>query len=170
MRPIVENTPESPNPREELQAVFDKWKSGESIAIPARYSFRIPREIPSDAEILHAAAVLVQACHGRAWNAGWWHDPATGKPLERNRAELICLMHSELSEAMEGVRKDSMDDKLTHRKMAPVELADAAIRIFDMIGACYPDDVPALVEKLNYNANRADHKPENRILPGGKKF
>ncbi len=36
---------------------------------------------------------------------------------------------------MEGERKDLMDDKLPHRKMAEVELADALIRIFDYAGA-----------------------------------
>jgi hypothetical protein len=28
----------------------------------------------------------------------------------------------------------------------------------------------AIAEKLAYNASRADHKPENRIKPGGKTF
>ena len=35
------------------------------------------------------------------------------------------LIVSEIAEAMEGERKDLMDDKLPHRKMAEVELADA---------------------------------------------
>ena len=39
-----------------------------------------------------------------------------------------------------------------------------------MIGAYYIDDSPALLEKLKFNDQRADHKPENRRLPGGKKF
>ena len=71
-------------------------------------------------------------CH-RA-NARWWVDIETGEPLERNRGELIALMHSELSECLEGVRKDLMDDKLPHRKMEEVELVDALIRIFDYAG------------------------------------
>ncbi len=44
------------------------------------------------------------------------------------------LVVSELVEAMEGERKDLMDDKLPHRKMAEVEMADAAIRILDFMG------------------------------------
>lgn len=39
-----------------------------------------------------------------------------------------------------------------------------------MIGMYYPDDIGALVEKLQYNDSRADHKPENRIKAHGKKF
>jgi hypothetical protein len=41
---------------------------------------------------------------------------------------------SELSEALEGHRKDLMDDKLPHRKMVEVELVDFLIRAFDMAG------------------------------------
>ena len=48
---------------------------------------------------------------------------------DRNVGELLCLIHSEISEAMEGARKDLMDTHLTHRSMMEVELADAIIRI-----------------------------------------
>lgn len=67
-------------------------------------------------------------------NATWWHDPKTGERLVRNKGELLMLITSELSEAMEGERKDLMDDKLPHRKMAEVELADVLIRVFDFAG------------------------------------
>lgn len=111
-----------------------------------------------------------ELCHGVAAESGWWHDIKTGERLERNKGELICLMHSELSEAMEGVRKNRMDDKLPHRKMEEVELADTIIRIFDYAGAYGLDLGGALVEKLRYNTQRADHKPENRAKSDGKKF
>lgn len=128
------------------------------------------KEIPRDDQILLATEILVMACHGRAWNAGWFHDPKTGEEIQRNYGEMFALIHSEVSEALEAHRKDLMDDKLPHRKGVPVELFDAAIRIFDMIGRYYPDDYPALLEKMQYNDNRADHKAENRIKADGKKF
>ena len=80
------------------------------------------------------------------------------------------LIVSEIAEAMEGERKDLMDDKLPHRKMAEVELADALISIFDYAGATKYDLGGAFVEKMEYNAHREDHKHENRLKPGGKKF
>lgn len=103
-------------------------------------------------------------------NRQWWHDPRTGQPIQRNHGELIALIHSELSEALEADRKDLMDDKLPHRKGLEVELADAMIRIFDMAGGLQLDIGGALQEKLEYNKQRADHKAENRIKEGGKKY
>lgn len=67
-------------------------------------------------------------------NAKWWHDLDTGAPIERNKGELLMLVITELAEAVEGVRKNLMDDKLPHRKMEEVEMADAYIRLLDFAG------------------------------------
>lgn len=105
-----------------------------------------------------------------AANKKWWVHPFTGGPINRNFGELIALCHSELSEALEGHRKDLPDDKLPHRKMAEVELVDCMIRILDIGAGLGMDLEGAYQEKMAYNAIRADHKLENRILPGGKKY
>lgn len=111
-----------------------------------------------------------QLCHALAVNGGWWSDLETGERKERNKAELLCLIHSEVSEAMEGERKNKADDKLPHRPMAEVELADVLIRTFDYAGGFSYDLAAAMVEKMAFNATRADHKPENRKAAGGKSF
>lgn len=103
-------------------------------------------------------------------NAKWWVDINTGERLERNKGEQIALIHSELSEALEGVRKGLMDDKLPHRTMEEVEMADTVIRIFDYCAGHGLDLDGAYREKMAYNAVRADHKIENRLADGGKKF
>lgn len=111
---------------------------------------------------------LAKDCH--AANQHWWHDPRTGERLQRNKGEMLMLMVSEISEAMEGERKNLMDDHLPHRRMAEVELADVLIRLFDYAGAYGYDLDGAVAEKRAYNANRADHKAEARLAPGGKAF
>lgn len=100
----------------------------------------------------------------------WWLDIHTGERLKRNKGEQLMLIVSEVSEAMEGARKDLMDDHLPHRKMEEVEMADAIIRILDYCAGHGLDLEGAYQEKMAYNAVRADHKPENRAKEGGKKF
>ncbi len=113
---------------------------------------------------------LVDYCHQANVSAGWWTNPGTKEPISRNTGELLMLCVSELSEAMEGDRKDLMDDKLPHRKMLEVELADAIIRICDLAGAHRLDLGGALVEKLAYNVTRLDHTHAARMAEGGKKY
>lgn len=149
-------------------------------------------------EQIDALNELSAEIHANNIAAGWWTDLNYDKKLKaledrgfdsntavailhslaitrstlktRNVGELLCLVHSEISEAMEGARKNLMDDKLPHRKMLEVELADAMIRMFDIAGAYGLDLGGAIAEKRAYNANRADHKVENRLKDDGKKF
>jgi len=115
---------------------------------------------------------LVKTCHSAAKSAGWWNDLHTGAPLlltQERVGDKLLLIVTEVAEAKEGHRKDLMDTHLPHRKMVEVELADAVIRIADLAGVLGLDLAGAVVEKLEYNANRPDHKPENRKLANGKK-
>lgn len=119
----------------------------------------------------HAVSVMVDACHQAAKH--WWVDPKTGADTRDNPmcfSQKLMLIVSELAEAMEGDRKGLMDDKLPHRQMREVELADAFIRICDTAGGYGMDLGGAVVEKLAYNAQRADHKIEHRMAEGGKTY
>ena len=109
-----------------------------------------------------------KACHTA--NAKWWQDVQTGLPVKRNKGELLALIHSEISECLEGERKNLMDDKLPHRKMAEVELVDALIRIFDYAGGFGYDLQGAFEDKMAFNATRSDHTHEVRKLANGKQF
>ena len=83
---------------------------------------------------------------------------------------MLMLMVSEISEAMEGERKDLMDDHLPDRRMPEVEMADLLIRMLDYCGAHGYDLEGATVEKLYYNLHRPDHKHEARAQANGKKW
>ncbi len=125
---------------------------------------------------------LSEIIHGRNVAAGWWTDLKTGEDLRgfkegypeqlayarRDVLNLLMLVVTEVAEAAEGVRKNLMDDKLPHRTMFEVELADVLIRIFDIAGAHNLDLAGAAYEKLNFNAVRPDHKVENRSAENGK--
>ena len=124
---------------------------------------------------------LTHYCHKASVEAGWWKDITTGADFAaevRNGtrlgkalvAEKLCLIHSEISEAMEGHRKGLSDDKLPHRLQIEVELADAVIRIADLAGALGLDLGGAIAEKIRFNEHRPDHKPENRAAAFGKAY
>lgn len=107
-------------------------------------------------------------CHAR--NTKWWIDPYTQEPITRNKGEMIALMHSELSEMLEGVRKSLQDDHLPAFKSEEVELADLLIRAFDYAAGHRLRLGEAFVEKMEYNRTRADHMLEARTAAGGKIF
>lgn len=124
--------------------------------------------MPTPAIVAAAGNCLQMAAHSASSAAGWWSgvDPRAPGVVPTK----LCLIHSEISEAMEGDRKGLMDDHLPHRSMLEVELADAVIRIADLAGALDLDLGGAIAEKMAYNAQRADHKPEARAAQGGKAY
>lgn len=149
----------------QLQLV-DKYKLklrwGESVlaALINKY-----KKAPTEVEALNE-----MCAHVHQLNKKWWHHIETDEKLDRNVGEMLMLCVSELSEALEGHRKDLPDDKLPHRKMFEVELADCIIRIFDIAGGLGLDLGGAFAEKLEYNKTRPDHQVEARKAEGGKKY
>lgn len=120
-----------------------------------------------------AGRTLQAYCYENSRLAGWWHNLADGTHTKDNPltfSNKLCLIHSEVSEAMEADRKGLMDDKLPHRDGREVELADAVIRIFDLAGAYDMDLGSAIAEKMEYNESRQDHKLETRMAKGGKAY
>jgi NTP pyrophosphatase (non-canonical NTP hydrolase) len=131
---------------------------------------------PARLDVVKRLLVLQDTCYGLANNAGWWTDLETGedvrswpkKHLDNWVSAKLMLIVTEVAEAMEGHRKGLKDDKLPHRGMLEVELADAVIRIMDLAGGLNMDVAGAIVEKLAYNMSREDHQIENRKAAGGK--
>lgn len=130
-----------------------------------------------ESHIQHNLNSVAAIINQRNAAAGWWTNLETGESMltkagekpKRNVPEMLMLIVTEVSEAMEGYRKGIKDDHLPHRDMLEVELADALIRILDMAHGIGYDIGGAVAEKLEYNMRRADHKIENRLKDGGKK-
>lgn len=109
-------------------------------------------------------------------NKKWWQDINTGKPIERNRGELLMLMITEVAEAFTGYLHACMDDKLPERPMLEVELADTAIRIFDYAGGFglnlranpkrYPFDLDS-IKDLNDLGRKVTEVDEKTIFHDG---
>ena len=83
----------------------------------------------------------IKLCHDTAKEKGWWD-------FERSDGELIALMHSELSEALEAMRNDLGKEAIAE------ELADCCIRIFDFCGARDVNLEEALKKKAEKNKSR----------------
>jgi NTP pyrophosphatase (non-canonical NTP hydrolase) len=91
---------------------------------------------------------LCKECFAVAESKGWWER-------ERNEAEAIALMHSELSEALEAAREHKPIEDFVE------ELADCCIRIFDYCGKHGYDLEGALMKKIEKNRNRP-HRHGNK--------
>lgn len=77
--------------------------------------------------------------HEQNVEKGWWKSP-------RCFSTMTNLFISENSEALEGDRRNLMDDKLPKYPMRVVEIADMCIRVFDYLGSVGNDGVPVLKE------------------------
>lgn len=124
----------------------------------------------SDNDIMQAVQRLQDACYQAARDAGWWAFSSGDINNPLHFSNKLCLIHSEISEAMEADRKHLNDSHLPDRPGREVELADALIRIFDLAGGYDMDLAGALVEKLAYNRSRLDHKAGARAAEHGKKY
>lgn len=73
------------------------------------------------------------------------------------KAEKIALMHSELSEMLEGIRKPGKSDKIPDFSQEEEELADVFIKLMDYTGGFNIRLGAAVAAKLEFNAKR-EHK------------
>ena len=108
---------------------------------------------------------IVKRCHETATEKGWWEPDGDGR--KRSMAEGICLMHSELSEALEEDRKPDTPAFYIDKKGKPqgivVEFADCIIRIFDTAEEYKLPLYEAMKKKMEYNRTRPHRH-------GGKKL
>ncbi|TIX42747.1 MAG: hypothetical protein E5V40_05790 [Mesorhizobium sp.] len=112
---------------------------------------------PLELQAFEGLRAAQKLAHETATNAGWYVDRKTGEPIERNFGEVVALMHSELTEALEAHRKNKRrDDKLPHRSAIEVEFSDAILRIFDTAAANRIDVTAAFAPCIRHLALYGD--------------
>lgn len=108
-------------------------------------------------DFVSAIKSLMVVAHVVATERGWWTS-------DRNDGELIALMHSELSEALEGLRHGNKpSEHIPEFSAVEEEMADVVIRIADFCQARGHNLSGAIVAKIAYNQTRS-------YKHGGKKF
>lgn len=106
---------------------------------------------------LSEIASAAEACYENSKAHGFWPErerPALYDYHTRNKGEMIALMHSELSEMLEGVRKPGQDQHCPEFTSEEIEAADVLIRLFDYCHGWGLRLGEATLAKMAFNASR----------------
>ena len=97
---------------------------------------------------------LMERAHRNSVNKGFWDGTPLPDLTAETRASKIALMHSELSEMLEAVRKPGADSHCPLFTSEEIELADLLIRAGDYAAARRLRLAQAVLAKMEFNEVR----------------
>ncbi|MFC3802832.1 hypothetical protein [Cohnella sp. GCM10012308] len=149
--------------------VFLAFSNPKSIDAVLTMLQRLKETMTEETKLPHGPTIsdYVAAAHANAVSKGWWDE-------DRSFGEIIALIHSEASEALEDLRNGHEPTEVWYEFKKPddvytlpynlngegkpcgipSELADIVIRVFDAAGRYGIDLEEAIAEKMAYNATR----------------
>lgn len=110
--------------------------------------------MPSEIMLLIGMAAFTEVAHSNSARKGFWDGTRLPDMPVETMASKIALMHSELSEMLEGVRKPGPDSHCMQYTSEEIELADLMIRAADYAEARQLRLGHAIVAKMRFNASR----------------
>lgn len=125
------------------EQVLESFLKGEREYLAQQTGAHMQAMLPMLKVQLEQASALIHE-----WNTiqGFWESENVG--------EKLCLIHTEISEAMEADRHDAASDKIPTFSGVEEELADAVIRILDFSAHFKLRLAEAIVAKTHYNLSR----------------
>ena len=106
-------------------------------------------EMSPEKQFIDSFTIAAMTAHNIAQSKGWWNS-------DRNDGEMIALMHSELSEALEGIRHGNpASEHIPEFTAVEEEFADVIIRIMDTAHVRGYRVAEAIVEKMKFNAGQS---------------
>ena len=100
-------------------------------------------------KFIDSCAEIQKEIHQTAKEKGWWNG-------DRSDGEIIALIHSELSEGLEYLRKNkyAKSDHIPHFLGIEEELADVIIRVLDFAEKRNLKVASAVIAKMQFNKMR----------------
>lgn len=134
----------NPTPQQKLRMKIESVNSH----IQEMREIIIQNDVDPNKQFVDSFNLAASTAHVIATQHGWWE-------AEHDDGEMIALIHSELSEALAGIRLgDPASTRIPEFNTTEEELADVIILIMDTAHVRGYRVAEAILAKMKYNTNR----------------